>query len=133
MTLSLNGHPTLGVWVKGCLAAVVGGVGNAFVVARVDKDPTHYSLFTTLGRGALLEVAVYGAVWAVVFYLWKSPLPRFEPCHHPDAPPPWDGVTERRVEDPLAVKAVVAPPSPRVGLGPATLGTPQRPLDPQDD
>src|SRR6267142_3794496 len=93
--MTIDGHPTIGVWLKGALVALMGGVGNAFVVARVDKDPTPYSLFTTLGRAALLEVAVYGAALGVVFYLWKSPLPRFAPCEHPEVKP-WDGVTERR-------------------------------------
>jgi len=127
----IDRHPTVRVWLKGALVALIGGVGNAFVVARVDKDPTHYSLFTTLGRAALLEVAVYGAVWAVVFYLWKSPLPRFAPCDHPEVKP-WDGVVDRRV-GPEVGQSPVSALSPRVGLGPATLGTPQRPRDPQDD
>lgn len=64
-------------WLKGLLAACIGGAANAGTIVLV--DPEHFNLQE--GIRSLLKVAIVGAVVSVLGYLKKSPLPGVHP--HP--------------------------------------------------
>jgi hypothetical protein len=61
----------LEMWLKGLVAALVGGGANAVTVAIV--DPEHFNVHD--GIDALLRVVVIGGLISVAGYLKTSPLP----------------------------------------------------------
>lgn len=63
-----------GVWLKGLLAAVIGGAANALTMVIV--DPLNFNL--TNGVNNLLSVAATSAIVAAAMYLKQSPLPNTE-------------------------------------------------------
>lgn len=64
----------VGVWLKGLIAAVIGGAANALTMVIV--DPLNFNL----GEGVnnLLTVAATSAIVAAAMYLKQSPLPNTE-------------------------------------------------------
>ena len=62
----------LETWLKGVVAAAIGGGSNAIAAALV--DPEHFNPFQA-GFGACWKVVIVGAVIAVANYLARSPLP----------------------------------------------------------
>lgn len=64
----------VGVWVKGLVAAIVGGVANSIVL--IIADPLNFNL--NEGLNNLLTVAATSAIIAAAAYLKKSPLPNVE-------------------------------------------------------
>lgn len=64
----------VGIWLKGLIAAVIGGAANALTMVIV--DPLNFNL----GEGAsnLLTVAATSAIVAAAMYLKQSPLPNTE-------------------------------------------------------
>lgn len=64
----------IGVWLKGLIAAVIGGAANALTMVIV--DPLNFNL----GEGVnnLLTVAATSAIVAAAMYLKQSPLPNTE-------------------------------------------------------
>jgi hypothetical protein len=61
----------LGVWLKGLLAAVIGGAANS--VAVMIADPQSFNFND--GAARLGIVAAVSAVFSAAFYLKQSPLP----------------------------------------------------------
>ncbi len=59
------------VWLKGLIAAVIGGASNSILLVVV--DPMTYNLSTGLGK--LGTVAGTSAIVAAAMYLKQSPLP----------------------------------------------------------
>lgn len=59
------------MWIKGIVAATIGGAANAVTVIIV--DPVAFNLQEGLDKVA--TVAVVSAVFSVALYLQKSPLP----------------------------------------------------------
>ena len=64
----------IGVWLKGLIAAVIGGAANALTMVIV--DPLNFNL--NEGVGNLLAVAATSAIVAAAMYLKQSPLPNTE-------------------------------------------------------
>jgi len=64
----------IGVWLKGLIAAVIGGAANALTMVIV--DPLNFNL--NEGVGNLLTVAATSAIVAAAMYLKQSPLPNVE-------------------------------------------------------
>lgn len=64
-------------WLKGLVAAIVGGASNAFTAAFV--DPEHFNPFQA-GWSHCTEILAVGAIIAACHYLAQSPLP---PDKHP--------------------------------------------------
>lgn len=64
----------IGVWLKGLIAAVIGGAANALTMVIV--DPLNFNL--NEGVGNLLTVAATSAIVAAAMYLKQSPLPNTE-------------------------------------------------------
>lgn len=64
----------IGVWLKGLIAAVIGGAANALTMVIV--DPLNFNL--NEGVGNLLTVAATSAIVAAAMYLKRSPLPNTE-------------------------------------------------------
>lgn len=64
----------IGVWLKGLIAAVIGGAANALTMVIV--DPLNFNL--NEGVGNLLTVAATSAIVAAAMYLKRSPLPNVE-------------------------------------------------------
>ena len=58
-------------WLKGLLAALIGGAANAITVMIV--DPSNFNLEE--GIGMLTTVAAVGAVFNAAMYLKQSPVP----------------------------------------------------------
>ncbi len=67
------------VWVKGLVAAAIGGASSSVTV--VLADPEHFNFSTGLKK--LGAVTVMGALVAVAAYLQKSPLPNGQTQHAP--------------------------------------------------
>jgi hypothetical protein len=61
----------ISVWVKGLVAAIVGGAANAITVIVV--DPINFNLAE--GFGKVGQVAIVGALIAAAAYLKQSPIP----------------------------------------------------------
>jgi len=59
------------VWVKGLIAAVIGGVVNS--VTLMIADPLNFNLGEGINK--LLTVAATSAIIAAAAYLAKSPIP----------------------------------------------------------
>ena len=59
------------VWVKGLIAAVIGGVANS--VTLMIADPQNFNLGEGINK--LLTVAATSAIIAAAAYLAKSPIP----------------------------------------------------------
>jgi hypothetical protein len=59
------------VWVKGLIAAVIGGVANS--VTLMIADPLNFNLGEGINK--LLTVAATSAIIAAAAYLAKSPIP----------------------------------------------------------
>lgn len=59
------------VWIKGLVAAIVGGVANSTTMMIV--DPATFNIYE--GGSKLVTLAVTSAVFSAAFYLAKSPLP----------------------------------------------------------
>lgn len=64
----------IGVWLKGLIAAVIGGAANALTMVIV--DPLNFNL--NEGVNNLLTVAATSAIVAAAMYLKQSPLPNTE-------------------------------------------------------
>lgn len=64
----------VGVWLKGLIAAVIGGAANALTMVIV--DPLNFNL--NEGVNNLLTVATTSAIVAAAMYLKQSPLPNSE-------------------------------------------------------
>ena len=64
----------IGVWLKGLIAAVIGGAANALTMVIV--DPLNFNL--NEGVNNLLTVAATSAIVAAAMYLKRSPLPNTE-------------------------------------------------------
>jgi len=58
-------------WIKGLLAAAIGGAANTIAVVIV--DPVNFNLVT--GAGKVATVAAVGAIMSAAAYLKKSPIP----------------------------------------------------------
>lgn len=61
----------MNAWVKGLLAAAIGGAANTITVVIV--DPVNFNLVT--GAGKVATVAAVGAIMSAAAYLKKSPIP----------------------------------------------------------
>lgn len=61
----------LELWLKGLIAACIGGAANAATVVFV--DPEHFNVQN--GLHAMLKVALVGALVSFLGYLKTSPLP----------------------------------------------------------
>jgi hypothetical protein len=61
----------ISVWIKGLVAAIVGGAANAITVIVV--DPINFNLAE--GFGKVGQVAIVGALIAAAAYLKQSPIP----------------------------------------------------------
>lgn len=61
----------MNAWVKGLLAAAIGGAANSITVVIV--DPINFNLVTQAGKVA--TVAAVGALLMVAAYLKQSPIP----------------------------------------------------------
>jgi hypothetical protein len=61
----------MNAWVKGLLAAAIGGAANTITVVIV--DPVNFNLVT--GAGKVATVAAVGALLSVAAFLQKSPIP----------------------------------------------------------
>jgi hypothetical protein len=59
------------VWVKGLIAAIIGGVANS--VTLMIADPLNFNLGEGINK--LLTVAATSAIIAAAAYLAKSPIP----------------------------------------------------------
>ena len=62
------------VWVKGLIAAVIGGVANS--VTLMIADPLNFNLGEGINK--LLTVATTSAIIAAAAYLKKSPIPEVQ-------------------------------------------------------
>jgi hypothetical protein len=62
------------VWVKGLIAAVIGGVANS--VTLMIADPLTFNLGEGINK--LLTVATTSAIIAAAAYLKKSPIPEVQ-------------------------------------------------------
>lgn len=62
------------IWIKGLIAAVIGGVANSIVL--IIADPLNFNLGEGLNN--LLTVAATSAIIAAAAYLKQSPLPNVE-------------------------------------------------------
>jgi hypothetical protein len=63
------------VWLKGLIAALIGGAANGLAVRFVDAE--HFNVDD--GIGALLKITAVGAVVSVLAYLKQSPIPGADP------------------------------------------------------
>jgi hypothetical protein len=63
-------YETIAPWLKGLLAAVIGGLSNAIVLMVVDP-----SSMTNSEWPKLATVAAWSALLSVALYLKQSPLP----------------------------------------------------------
>lgn len=61
----------MNAWIKGLIAAGVGGAG--FAITTVIVDPVNFNLVT--GASKVATVAAVGALVSVAAYLQKSPVP----------------------------------------------------------
>ena len=64
----------ISVWIKGLVAAIVGGAANALTVIVV--DPINFTLAE--GFGKVAQVATVGAILAAAAYLKQSPIPEVQ-------------------------------------------------------
>jgi hypothetical protein len=62
------------VWVKGLIAAVIGGVANS--ITLMIADPLNFNLGEGINK--LLTVAATSAIIAAAAYLAKSPIPEVQ-------------------------------------------------------
>jgi hypothetical protein len=67
-TLEMDG---ISIWIKGLVAAIIGGAANAITVIVV--DPINFNLAEGIGKVA--QVATVGAILAAAAYLKQSPIP----------------------------------------------------------
>jgi hypothetical protein len=61
------------VWLKGLIAAVIGGIANS--ITLMITDPLNYNLQDPVQRTKLLWFAVVSAIISAALYLKQSPLP----------------------------------------------------------
>ena len=59
-------------WLKGLLAAIIGGAANSVVL--MIADPMTFNLQTGLNK--LITVAIVSAIVSAAMYLKESPLPK---------------------------------------------------------
>jgi hypothetical protein len=72
-TLKMNNNG-ISIWIKGLVAAIVGGAANAITVIVV--DPINFNLAE--GFGKVGQVAIVGALIAAAAYLKQSPIPEVQ-------------------------------------------------------
>ena len=74
---------SLELWLKGLVAACIGGAANGGVIMLV--DPEHFNVHD--GIPSLVKVAIVGAIVSVLGYLKASPIPgvRMQPSEQDQA------------------------------------------------